>query len=236
MAAWHSSWLDVFGVAWKRDDFAWLARERPPFIYVGGITLSPQTNGEQIRSAPASVYDSWGALDLEPYGFRFWRTETWFLRAPVPPEFGADPSELQIVEAGPAEVQEFEAVSGRGFGGEEAEALAVGSIHPPNRDPRLRLWLGRVDGSAVSAATSYRTDRAVGIFGVTTIEPARGRGYATALMRRAMLPESGLPAVLNTDSDVAARLYRRLGFEQIGECVQWLPGPVSRTDPDGILT
>ena len=100
----------------------------------------------------------------------------------------------------------------------------------------MTFWLGRVRGEAVCAAMSYVTDLAVGIFGVTTVVPARGRGYATALMRRAVLHGRGLPAVLNTDSDVAMRVYERLGFQRVGECPLWTPGPVRRTDPDGVLT
>ena len=226
----------MFGTRWLRDEFVWLALERPPLIYLGGITLRPQATGEQIRAAPAGVYDCWNALDLEPFGFNRWRTETWFLRSPMPFAESADPSELEIVQVGRDDVEEFETVSARGFSGENAAPPAAGSIHPPNPDPRMALWLGRVDGVAVSAAMSYRTDHAVGIFGVATIEPARGRGYASALTRRAVLPESGLPAVLNTDSEVAARVYERLGFRVVGKCPQWIPGPVSRAEPDRVLT
>jgi len=228
--------LDIFGVGWRRDEFVWLALERPPLIYLGGITLSTGATAAQIRDAPGGVYDCWGVLDLGPFGFEQWRVETWFLRPPGPLEHEPDPPELEIVRAGPLEAEEFEAVSARGFGGEDAPPIGVGTIHPPNPDPRMRVWLGRVNGAVVSAAMRYRTAHAVGVFGVTTVEPARGRGYATALMRRAILTDSGLPAVLNTDNDAAARVYERLGFRRVGECPQWRPGPVRRTDPDGVLT
>ena len=89
------------------------------------------------------------------------------------------------------------------------------------------LWLGRVDGTPVGAAMSYRTDEAVGIFGVTTVASARGRGYGTALTRAAILPETNLPAVL-APSPEAERLYERLGFRRVGELRIWVtgePGP-----------
>jgi GNAT superfamily N-acetyltransferase len=157
------------------------------------------------------------------------------VRDPVPFEDGADPPGLEIVRVRVGEVEEFEAVSARGFGG-EGSTVEAGAIHPPNPDPRMTLWLGRVEGEAVSAAMSYRTDQAVGIFGVATIEPARGRGYGSALTRRAALVETGLPAVLNTDNPAAARVYGRLEFRRVGECPLWSPGPVSRTKPDAVLT
>ena len=65
---------------------------------------------------------------------------------------------------------------------------------------------------------SYGTDSAVGIFGVTTIESARGRGYASALTRALIDP--ALPAVLSPSPE-AESLYRRLGFGQVGELCQW---------------
>jgi ribosomal protein S18 acetylase RimI-like enzyme len=228
--------LDVFDTPWQRDEFVWLAVDRPPMIYLGGLTLRKDATAEQLSAAPAGVYDCWGVLDLAPFGFKFWRVETWFIRAPGAFENAPDPPELEIVLAGPEEAEEFEAASARGFGGEDAPSVSVGSVHPPNPDPRMLLWLGRVDGEAVTAAMSYRTDQSVGIFGVATIEPARGRGYATALMRRAVLPETGLPAVLNTDNEVAARLYEGLGFRRVADFPQWIPGPVSRIAPDAVLT
>ena len=82
------------------------------------------------------------------------------------------------------------------------------------------LWMGRVAGKAVGAAMSYRTDEAVGIFGVTTIASARRRGYGGALTRAAMLADTGLPAVL-APSEEGESLYRKLGFEQVGELSIW---------------
>jgi GNAT superfamily N-acetyltransferase len=227
--------LDVFGVPWTRDDHAWLALAAPPRIYLGGITLSAEATTQHVRDAPRAVYDSWGRLDLEPFGFRRERLEVWYVREPVALPESGEPGELEVERVDPQDLIEFEAVSVRGFGGEGARVRA-GSIHPPNADPRMTYWLGRVDGQGVCAAMSYETERAVGIFGVTTIAPARGRGYATALMRRAIRLETGRPAVLNTDSDVAMRVYERLGFQRVGECPLWSPGPVTRRTPDRFRT
>jgi GNAT superfamily N-acetyltransferase len=202
-------------------------------IYLGGITLGRHATEEHVCAAPSAVYDSWNRLDLAPFRFQRRHLEVWYVRAAVPLSEDSDPEELAIEHVDPSDLVEFESVSVRGFRGERVPA---GSIHPPNPDPRMRFWLGRVDGEGVCAAMSYETDRAVGIFGVTTVDPARGRGYATALMRRAILLETGKPAVLNTDSDVAMRVYERLGFQRVGECPLWSPGPVTRTDPDDVRT
>lgn len=222
---------------WRRDEYAWLALAPPPRIYLGGITLSAKATPEHVRSAPSAIYDSWNVLDLEPHGFRRERLEIWYVRAPGPLR-DADPpppAELEIELVSPNDLVEFEAVSVRGFGG-EGDSVPAGSIHPPNPDPRMTYWLGCVDDEGVCAAMSYETEHAVGIFGVATIEPARRRGYATALMRRAILAQTGKPAVLNTDTPAAMRLYERLGFQRVGECPLWSPGPVRRTEPDGVRT
>jgi ribosomal protein S18 acetylase RimI-like enzyme len=118
-------------------------------------------------------------------------------------------------------VQEFEAVSVRGFEN-EAATIHPGAFHPPEilDEPRMVLWLGRVEGKPVGAAMSYRTDEAVGIFGVTTIASVRRRGYGTALTRAAMLVDSGLPAIL-APSPEGEGVYRRLGFEHVGELRIW---------------
>jgi ribosomal protein S18 acetylase RimI-like enzyme len=223
VAGWHASWLAALGLHSERDGEAWHALEAPPFIYFAAITLRPDVPETAVASAPGSICDAWQSLDLKPYGFKIWRREPWFLRqaGPVSEE---TPRELEIVRvATAAEVEELELVSARGFGGEDA-TIEPGFIHPPAilDDPRMVLWIGRVDGKPVGAAMSYRTDKAVGIFGVTTIASARRRGYGGALTRAAMLAREGLPAVL-APSEEGESLYRGLGFERVGELSIWSP-------------
>jgi ribosomal protein S18 acetylase RimI-like enzyme len=82
------------------------------------------------------------------------------------------------------------------------------------------LWLARVDGRPVGAAMSYRTENAVGVFGVNTIASARRRGYGGALTRAAVLSETGLPAVLASSAE-GRGLYESLGFEEVGQLAIW---------------
>src|ERR1700741_929733 len=116
-SAWHGSWLDALRLRWERGRRIWRAVDRPPQIYFAGITLEPDVAADEIAFVPGSICDAWQTLDLEPYGFRVWRTEPWFHRpaGPLPDE--AAPPELELVEVSTAdEVYEFEAVSVRGFG------------------------------------------------------------------------------------------------------------------------
>jgi ribosomal protein S18 acetylase RimI-like enzyme len=222
VAGWHAAWLTALGLRSAADDDAWRALERAPHIYFSAITLRRDTPAEAFADTAGAVCDSWQTIDLEPFGFRDWRHEPWFLCAPSEPSDHELPPELEIARVATAkEVEELEAVSVRGFGKED-DTIEPGTIHPPAilDDPRMVLWLGRVKGKAVGSAMSYRTEDAVGIFGVTTIASVRRRGYGSALTRAAMLVESGLPSVL-APSPEGEGVYRRLGFEHVGELRIW---------------
>jgi GNAT superfamily N-acetyltransferase len=227
-AAWHAAWLTALRLRSERTRTVWRALDPPPFIYWTLITLAPNVSPDEFRGARGTVCDAWGSLDLtrlsfgqrDRDGFVERAREPWFVRQPAPLRPEEPPAELEIVRvATRAEVAEFEAVSMRGFGGEDA-AVEPGTLHPPSilDDPRMTMLTGRVDEQAVAAATSYRTRTAIGIYGVTTIEPARGRGYASALTRALIDP--AMPASLSPSPE-AEGLYRRLGFEQVGELRQW---------------
>lgn len=227
-AGWHASWLTALNLRSERRDSVWRALDPPPFIYWAAITLAPDASASAVSDAHGTVCDSWSMLDLTPFGFEqrdrdgFEDTarEPWFLRPPRELATETMPTDLEIVRAStPAQVAEFEDVSVRGFGGEDA-SVERGAFHPPSilADERMTMLTGRVRHKAVAAAMSYRSDEAVGIYGVTTISPARGRGYASALTRALIDPS--VPAVLSP-SPQAESLYRRLGFDQVGELRQW---------------
>jgi len=222
-SGWHTSWLTALGLRSAADAEAWRALDSPPHIYFSAITLRADTPPEAVSDAAAAVCDSWQNIDLEPYGFRDWRHEPWFLRGPSESTRAGTPPELQIVEVATAqEVEELEAVSVRGFEKDENATIEPGALHPPTilEDPRMVLWLGRVDGKPIGAAMSYRTDEAVGIFGVTTIPSMRRLGYGAALTRAAMLADCGLPSIL-APSPEGEQVYRRLGFDPVGELRIW---------------
>jgi hypothetical protein len=221
VADWHASWLTAFGQRSEKNEYVWRALDRPYFIYFAAITLRPDTPVEAVLDAPGGICDSWQTLELEPHGYRVFREEPWFYRAagPLP---DSTPAELELVRVTTAEeVEELELVSVRGFGNEEA-TIDPGIVHPPAvlDDPAMALFIGRVDGKPVGASMGYRTEHAVGVFGVTTIASVRRRGYGTALTRAAMLTETGLPSVL-APSEEGEGVYRRMGFERVGALTIW---------------
>lgn len=230
VAAWHAAWLTALGLRSERTDQVWRALDKPPLMYFTGIPLTRDVEADAVADVPGSVCDAWQTFDLTPWRRRVTVREPWFYRPPAPLPEEPVPAGLEIIRvSAPAEVEEFEAVSVRGFGG-EGDAVPAGTYHPAPilSDPGMAMFIGRVDEEPVAAAMGYPTDLAVGVFGVTTVTPARRRGYGTALTRAAMLTETGLPTVL-APSKEAERMYLRLGFRRVGELSIWGvtgdPGP-----------
>jgi hypothetical protein len=224
VAGWHASWLSAFGQRSVRDGDVWRAVDAPYFIYFAAITLQPHTPAEAVLDAPGSICDSWQSLDLARHGYRVFRQEPWFYRPPgLLPD--SRPPELELVRVRTAqEVEELELVSVRGFGNEDA-TIEPGAMHPAAvlDDPAMALFIGRVDGKPIGASMGYRTDAAVGVFGVTTVASARHHGYGTGLTRAAMQTETGLPSVL-APSKQGESVYRGMGFESVGALTIWSKG------------
>jgi hypothetical protein len=220
---WHDSWMRAFGLETASDADAWrLLDPAPQAWYFTAVTRRPEAPADALAHAHGAVCDSWARLELEPLGYERHGTEAWFLRPAGPLAPDEPPGELEIVRAATAEeVEEFEAVSIRGFQNEDA-TIEPGSAHPAAIlvDPRMTSWIGRVAGVPVAAAMSFDTGAAIGVFGVTTIASARRQGYGTAITRAALLPGSGLPSVL-APSPEAESMYRRLGFRRVGELQKW---------------
>ena len=219
-AGWHAAWLTALGLRSERRDGVWRALDPAPVIYWSAITLSPDVPVAAVAGGRGVICDAWSALELGDEGWGVRAREPWFVRPAG--ELAAEdvPAGLEIVRVStPPEVEEFELVSVRGFESEDA-SIEPGAIHPPAilDDARMTMLTGREGGRPVAAAMSYRTDRAVGIYGVTTVASARGRGYASALTRALIDP--ALPATLSPSPE-AESLYRRLGFEPAGELRMW---------------
>jgi hypothetical protein len=219
-AAWHASWLTALGLRSERRGRAWRALDAPPPIYWAAITLRADASARDVQGSNGTVCDSWCAVDLSPRGFVERGREPWFVRPAGELDAEDAPARFRIQRvSSAAEVAEFERVSMRGFGG-QGTLVAAGTIHPPSilADPRMTMLVGRLEGEAVAAAMSYRTDAAVGIYGVTTIASARRRGCASALTRA--LVDPGRPALLSPSPE-GESLYRRLGFVRVGELRMW---------------
>jgi GNAT superfamily N-acetyltransferase len=75
-------------------------------------------------------------------------------------------------------------------------------------------WLGRVDGRPVTTTRLHLGAGVAGVYTVVTVADARGRGYGTAITRRALLAarDAGLRISTLQASDAGRRIYERIGF------------------------
>lgn len=90
-------------------------------------------------------------------------------------------------------------------------------------DPRIRRWAGVVDGDTLLAvgAEQRRHNDAAHILSVCTVPEARGRGlaYDTCLLLMQAARDDGVPFIfleMYADNEAARRVYRRLGFTEVG--------------------
>jgi len=257
LAAWHDSNLAALGYATAYADGLWLTSDHVPPIFLSAIGIRPGASvaavANRVRDGSrVAISDPWSDLDLARLGYAWSGDYPWMVRPPsearddIVPErpallaFGhatdpsmrgrapdGSPQELDIIRVTDADALDaFEYTSGIGFGSPRPRRFVW---HSPSvlRDGRLRFWLGCVDGHPVAGSMSFVCAGVVGIYGVSTIPDARGRGYATAMTSAAIGADPALPAVLQP-SQAAESLYRRLGFRRFASFRTW-----ARDEPPG---
>ena len=238
LAGWHEASVAALAFGSRRWPDAWATSEPVPPMYFRWIATAPETADGAVEqpaadrieqlfrgtSGPLGVCDPWSRLDLRRLGFvRTSDAQAWMVRPPAPLASVEPPPHLEVVEVRDADaLAAFEAASSEGFG---APPVPRFSLHgPPLLDePRSRIWVGLVGGAAVSGAMAFLHAGVVGVYGVSTVPAARGRGYATALTLRAAAADPRLPSVLQP-SAMAEPLYRRLGYERFAAASSWFRG------------
>lgn len=223
--------LRALGLTPVDDGGLWYCLEPGGEIYVSAIVVERDVDAAAVpllctrlieaRPDGASIVDSWERHDLARLGFAA-RAEEWWGRGAVASGELCCPSDLVIREAKTtAEVESFEVAETEGFSGGRRPP------GPPRRygeallsDDRFRLFVGYAGGEPVTTSQAVVAGGVVGIYGVSTVPRARGRGYGEAMTWRAASCESGLPVVLQP-SDEGRALYRRMGFRRVGAFTVW---------------
>jgi GNAT superfamily N-acetyltransferase len=90
-----------------------------------------------------------------------------------------------------------------------------------------RTYLVRVDGEPAATVSSRDHEGDCAIWHVATAEAARGRGLATALMRKAVFDAAGRGCRTTTlqATKLGAPVYRRCGYEDFGAIGMWESRP-----------
>lgn len=126
---------------------------------------------------------------------------------------GSLPPELVLSMAGPEDHLAIASVLESAFGTPPSSAAKL--LDPVySRVKRIKWYLGRVDGVAVTCAMSVVAGDAAGIFAVGTQFEARRKGYGSSVTSRALRDAAAAGArygVLTASPEVQG-VYERLGF------------------------
>jgi GNAT superfamily N-acetyltransferase len=125
-----------------------------------------------------------------------------------------DLSALELVEASPAE---FWAVEG-----------PAGLV--PGLDPSgAHFYVARLGGESVAMLMAFDHDGDCGIYMVGTVEAARRHGIATALSAHAVTAarERGCLSASLQATEMAERVYARVGFRDLGRWEEYVPAEVA---------
>ncbi|HEX5989176.1 MAG TPA: GNAT family N-acetyltransferase [Solirubrobacterales bacterium] len=146
---------------------AWAEERSTPYV-----SVTPDLPG-------STAAEEW----LRARGFE--PTYAWmkFVRDPHPPRFPA-PEGVEVVEVTAPDQEPFGTIAALGFGMPAwgAELFA----HLPGRDG-WRCYVARIDGEACGCGAMVIDDGVAELGIGATLEPARGRGCQTALLRRRIL-------------------------------------------------
>ncbi len=241
LIAWHDLSIGALGFPTGLGRHWWTSPTPAPWIYFTAIQRRPLVGRRQRDEAAAelrthlddprggfqAVCASFADLDLTTpsAGLALRARGLWYARPATrvaawsAPD--AEPEDLVIESvAGPGPLAEYESATSAAFGG--LAPVAVGDVHAPGilADPDLHVLVGRRDTRVVAGAMAQLGAGVIGLYGVGTVPGERGRGYATALTRAALALAPNRVAVLQP-SPAAARLYRRLGFTEVGAFTHW---------------
>jgi GNAT superfamily N-acetyltransferase len=171
------------------------------------------------RQGTVFICDSFNNLELADAGLHLHPDAPTYMRPPGPPVDEPDPEGLEIrIATREADLPAWDAIERAAFGGAPLRT----QLAPPALldDPRFYFFVARLDGEAVACATALLENGITGVYDVGTLPSARGRGIASALMRRTLGIAPYAPTVLQP-STMAEAMYRRLGFAEIARFRRW---------------
>ncbi|HEU4737609.1 MAG TPA: GNAT family N-acetyltransferase [Solirubrobacterales bacterium] len=94
-------------------------------------------------------------------------------------------------------------------------------------DPEaFHVLAARLDGAVVATALGFDHDGDCGIFNMSTLEPARRQGIATALTAHHLreAAERGCETATLQSTPMAEGVYASLGFRDLGRFLEYTPG------------
>ena len=171
------------------------------------------------------VWDPWASIDPGPLGYG--SSDPPLMIRPVGGDRPPDPPGLVVAEVlDEPGLDAFEEVLAQAF---PLTGLVSGRdrVFGPRilEHPDVRLWVGRVDGRAVSTSMATSTRGYTFIGYIATLAEARGHGYGGAVTWRATLADPAVPALLHASS-LGRPVYERMGYETIAPARIWIRQPL----------
>jgi GNAT superfamily N-acetyltransferase len=163
---------------------------------------------EEDRRTVAALEDAGNVLDAEPRA----------MAAPLDEiDVGDGAGAIDWRQA--QRLEEIAPIAGPAFGVTRETTIATGE---GLRD-ELRLVLARAGGVDAACVGTLDLDGDCGVYMVATLERARGRGLATALMRQALLEanQRGMETTSLQATRMGAPIYARLGYRDLGAIQMW---------------
>ena len=130
-------------------------------------------------------------------------------------------SEGLTIERADERLDEVASVATEGFGGEFAinRGFVAEGVW---RDPRARVYLASLDGTAVATAETSLQEGVLGVFGVATIPGARRRGVGAAITAHAIRDRvDDADLAFLQSSEMGRGVYERLGFRAVSAWEVW---------------
>jgi len=234
--------LASHGDAWQaegrlRSSLGGGALELPGIrLMASGIPVPQWNNGDVTDPAAVDIeaVRAWYAERRVPWGVRVPAGRDWphgrhlfakrCMGVQLPTGFrpGEIPAGVVVRPPEPDELETYATLDAAAFEEDDA-GPTLAWTRPMLGADGFRLALAELDGEPVGVAYAVRTSdpggERIGVFGVGVLPHARRRGIGTALTTD--LVEWGVSAGadlawLNPDTDTAARLYARMGFEETG--------------------
>jgi ribosomal protein S18 acetylase RimI-like enzyme len=176
--------------------------------------------------APAAYVDLLAPPDLIPAllaaGFRQWSGADEDLMFYTGPDLG-QPTDMQVEAVGSEEQrEEWAAIIEEESEGNETERRLLHDLYYTEiSDPRMTGYLIRIDGIPAARCQLFSADGLGRVEAVRTRASYRGRGLASALVRRATLDslECGnrITFIYAEPGSGPQRLYHRLGFRTVAQ-------------------
>ncbi|MGE5925828.1 MAG: GNAT family N-acetyltransferase [Gemmatimonadota bacterium] len=194
------------GIAWFRE------RGRPFSWWVGPADTPAELGAILIRLGLHPAEDETAmAADIASV-----------LREPLP-----DALTVRRAET-PGQIREFAVINAANWNPADEDVLRFYEAASPallNGEAPLALYVAYLRSVAVATVEVTTAAGVAGIYNVSTLAHWRNRGFATALLRHVLAEsrERGILGAVLQAAPAAEGIYRRLGFESIGEVTEYKP-------------